>query len=307
MAKGYNKNVTVKKFEQRKNLWLMNMLELASSSIYWEGLPESIDLVYLENCLVRTGSAIIMYDGIVKEYTNGQNASVGLIDRYGYPQQRSVIWMNGQQLWGTPEDSVIIYNNTMRCSDLWKFEIFAKDLADYDMAIHVNMNTQKTMPLIPAKLETSLTLDNLYKDMMENVPYHLIDPQSLDIEAFRNALLFDNKKSFTADGMIKVQREYWNRVLTFIGVNNPNVEKAERVNTYETNSNLQEIRTFQRSKIKAREEACKRMKQLWGWNVRVGYYSEREGMGVTQNGGVYNRVEDDFRSNMVESESRENG
>lgn len=87
----------------------------------------------------------------------------------------------------------------------------------------------------------------------------------------------------------------WNRCLTFIGVNNVNVEKKERVNVQETTSNLDEILYMRRDRLNAREFAGKQMKELWGWNVKVSYYSEGSDK---QDGGLYYTGEDDSGTDL---------
>lgn len=284
-------------FNQKYNYWLTRILRLASSSIKWEGLPDYIDTVRLENILNRSGSAIIGYDEYLDRYFMASNASVGNIDINGYPMDRKGIFANGQNVNFTPETSVIIYNNSMRMADLWIFQLIAYEMADYDSAIKVNMNSQKTMPIIPTTQEQQLSIENAYNDLQNNLPYALVERNGFDVEGFKNALVFDNRKSFTSDLMIGVEREMWNRCLTFIGVNNVNVEKKERVNVQETTSNLDEILYMRRDRLNAREFAGKQMKELWGWNVKVSYYSEGSGK---QDGSLYYTGEDDSGTNLPE-------
>lgn len=270
--------------EDRIQIWMTRIIETASSAIGWEGLPDTIDLVYLEKLLTCNGSAIIVYDKTLDKYLVGQNASTGALDIYGYPTDRSVIFRNGTQAFYSIEDSVIIYNNVMRSGELWIYEVFANDLANIDMAVRVNINSQKTMPIIPSSTQQALSAKNLYHDIEENQGYRIIDENSMDVEKFKAALQFDNRKSFTSDNMIGVQREIWNRLLTIVGVNNPNVEKRERVNVQETNSNLQEVIAMRRNRINARTEGCKLMKMQWGLDVKAGYYGE---LGGENSGSLY--------------------
>ena len=177
----------------------------------------------------------------------------------------------------------------------------ADTLASMDMAIMVNVNTQRTMPIIPVKQEQVLSVKNLIQELEENSPYKFVDPTGLDIEAFKNALLFDNRKSFTADNIVKVQREYWNRCLTIIGINNANVEKAERVNIAEADSNMDEIATLRYDRIRQREYGCREMKEIFGMEVRAEYVSNirvrREGDG---NGSLYSTGQDNSGTGVLE-------
>lgn len=295
------KNRLIQKTIARKNMWLVRMMRLAASAIKWEGLPEYIDTGWMEYNLTKSGTCIVWKDSITGRYYAGQNASTGNLDIDGYPTMRSCIFRNGQQVFLEPSESVIIYNNVMRTSDYWIYELMADTLASMDMAIMVNVNSQRTMPIIPVKQEQVLSVKNLIQELEENSPYKFVDPTGLDIEAFKNALLFDNRKSFTADNIIKVQREYWNRCLTIIGINNANVEKAERVNIAEADSNMDEIATLRYDRIRQRDYACKEMKEIFGLDVRAEYVSNirvrREGDG---NGNIYSTGQDNSGTGVLE-------
>lgn len=287
MSRKKNQQSAMRKQMIYKDYWTIRMLRIASSSIMWEGLPKSIDPVYLENCLNRTGSAIVVNDPVLGMGLGGQNASVGNIDIYGYPEDRRVIFMNGVNASYSQDESVIIYNNSMRMADIGFFEMTAERMANIDSAVDINMNSQKTMPIIPTTQAQQLTIENLYSGLVSNLPYTLVDANGIDVEAFKNALVFDNRKSFTADLMIQTQREIWNRFLTFAGVNNLNVEKRERTNVPEVNSNLDEILFMRRDRLNARQRAADLMNEKFGWNVKVRYYSEVSEEGGMMNGNLY--------------------
>lgn len=302
MSRKKKEKEAYKRFYHSYDYWLNRMLYVASSAVEWVGLPESCDPIYLENALSTAGSAIMVRDSIVDDYFVGQNGSTGRIDIYGYPEDRRVIFLNGQSANYSQEDSVIVYNNSRRSSDLWIFQEIAKTLADMDSAIRVNMQSQKTMPIIPATQEQALTIENVYNDIQNNIPYVIVDGNSLDVEKLKSALQFNNRQSFTADLMIQVQREIWNRFLTYVGINNVNVEKRERTNIPEINSNLDEILVMRRNRLNARERAAALMRRQWGIEVTPRYYGDvRE---VDESGGLYGFDTDDMRT-AVPDESGE--
>lgn len=285
MSRKYKQKLAWRRVQHVKNYLITRMLNLSSSSVKWEGLPDYIDTIRLENILTRTGSAIIGYDDITDKYYIGQNASVGNIDFYGYPMNRKMIGANGQNINFSPDTSVIIYNNSTRSSDLWVFELFAEWLSDILCAVQVNINTQKTMPIIPTTQEQQLSVINAYEDLVSNIPYVLVDQNSFNADSFKNALTFDNRKSFTSDQMIGVYRELWNQFLTYVGINNVNVEKRERTNVPEITSNLDEILMMRRNRINAREFSCKQMSEILGLNVKASYYGDKGG---EMHGSLYN-------------------
>lgn len=296
---GNAKLMNLKQTQDRKLMWFMRMQRLSASSIRWSGLPKYLDITWLEQCLTRSGSAIIVRDDVTGRFYVGQNASCGPLDIDGYPIYRSLIFRNGKQIWATSEESVIIYNNPLRTGDYWMYEIIADEMCNIDMAVRVNISTQKTMPIIPIKENQLLSAKNLMYEREMNEPYRFVDPNGLNVDAFARAMQFDNRKSFTADNMIAVQRELWNRALTIIGINNANVEKRERVNIAEANSNLDEIAIIRRDRLNSRDFACGQMKLLWNMDVSANYYSNlRVAEGGDGNGKVYDSGTDDSSAEM---------
>lgn len=277
--------------------WLSREIRLATSSIEWPGMPDTVDQIYLESILIKRGSAVIFRDDVTGEFVCGSNSSDGRLDWYGYPDHRIVTMRNGDTFRVSVEDSIIIYNNSLRESDMPYLLYVAGIMSDISSAIRVNVNTQKTMPMVPASIEQQLSIKNVLEDLDNNMPYVLLDNNSLNVEALKNALVFDNRKSFTGDLLIATRREEWNNFLTFNGVDNSNIEKKAQVNILESGSNLEEVLYMKRSKLNSRKEGCKLMKMKWGLNVDVQYYGQER---RNQSGDIYNAGQNRVRTDVPE-------
>jgi hypothetical protein len=60
-----------------------------------------------------------------------------------------------------------------------------------------------------------------------------------------------------------------NELFTFLGFNNLAVDKKERVNVEEAESNNELIESFSDMQLRARELACERINEMYGLNIRV--------------------------------------
>lgn len=307
MGKKWQKNALAGQTSDRKTFWFMRILRLASSSIVWDGLPEYIPIQKLEWDITVSGRAIILRDPITDKYIEGADASCGNLSIYGQPLDRAASLANGDMIRSDVSESVLISNNQMSLPDLWMYEVMASQLADIDMAIKVNCNTQKTMPILPTTIQQKMTIENAYKMREQNIPYLIVDADSMDISAFNQAMQFDNRKSFTSDQLMVVQRELWGRCLTLLGINNTNVEKKERVNTFETNANLDEIMVMRNSRLESRRYACRLMKKKWGLDVDVNYVGDlgQNVMGGEDYGMVYYANQDNLRTSVAGQQSGE--
>lgn len=290
MGKKSIKNQIIGLTMAHKDFWFNRMIRLSESSIAWDGLPDLIPSSYMERAITRTGSCIFYYDDVFKKYVVGQNISTGPLGIYRTPMRRAAELGNGESVQLDDVPSVIIYNSSDRVSDIPMFDVMSSLLAEIDMAIRVNINTQKTTPIFRTSQQQKLSIENAYNEAIQNMPYMLVSNEGFDMDSFREAITFDNRKSFTSDYMIAVQRELWNRVLTVIGINNTNVEKKERVNVWETNSNLDEIMIMRHSRLQQRKEGADRIKAKFGLELRPYYVSDIvNGIGGDGNGMVYGR------------------
>ena len=57
--------------------------------------------------------------------------------------------------------------------------------------------------------------------------------------------------------------------MTFLGVNNANMDKRERLVTNEVEANNQQVQASEDVMLKARERACKLINKMFGTNIKV--------------------------------------
>ena len=69
---------------------------------------------------------------------------------------------------------------------------------------------------------------------------------------------------YVADKLSEYKKELWNEFLTFIGVNNIDVEKKERLISGESSSNNESINLNLMSYLEPRKKACKQFNDLFG-------------------------------------------
>ena len=108
-----------------------------------------------------------------------------------------------------------------------------------------------------------------------------INPKNLILytNAFSHSSYANEHKDFISNDMLKAidtkaplvvkdlseyKKEIWNEFLTFIGVNNIDVEKKERLISGESTSNNEIINLNLQSYLAPRKEACKKFNELFG-------------------------------------------
>lgn len=242
------------------------LLELGTSMFEWKGLPETIDERFLEMTLFNQGSIVFFEDKILGQLALPA-AKGGRFNVYGIPINRRVISLNGYHKNCTNKDSVIIWNNYLHCPSRLDIKIFAKKLYNLDRTIDVNVNAQKTPILISCNENERLSMKNVYKEYDGNAPVIWGD-KNLNAKGIG---VLKTDAPFIADKVYILKTQIWNEALTFLGINNVNITKKERLLNDEVNRNQGGTIASRYSRLVMRQKACEEINKMFGTNISVDY------------------------------------
>ena len=253
--------------------------QLAMVMFEWDGLPDSIDVRFLERTLFNKGDCVFFKDNELTldntedgTYLVLPSSNYGKYNVYNIPQERRAFANNGYNKDLTASDSVIIYNNYLRTNNRLDVEMFAKRLYNIDRAIDVNVNAQKTPILLMCEEKERLTYLNMYKEYDGNAPV-IKGTTGLDLNGFK---VLKTDAPFVADKLYELKTNIWNEALTYLGIVNVSVQKKERMITDEVNRTLGGTYASRYSRLLARQEACKQINRMFGLNISVKYRDEIE-------------------------------
>ena len=105
-----------------------------------------------------------------------------------------------------------------------------------------------------------------------NEPF-IFGDKSLDLDGVK---VLNTNAPFIADKLQVLKRQIWNEALTYIGIENANSEKRERLVTDEVTSNLGGVYAQRLTRLNARKQACKQINDMFGLDIDVKFRSEIE-------------------------------
>lgn len=255
------------------------LLELAINMYEWKNLPDTVDERFLELTLFSDGMAVFFRDEILGELCL-QCMIGGELDVYRIPIDRTAYATNGYQMRLNNQNSVIIFNNYTHTSSMLDVEMYARRLYEIERTIDVNVKAQKTPLIIRATENQRLTMKNLYMQYDGNEPF-IFGDNNLDMDAIK---VLPTNAPYVADKLNILKRQIWNEALTYLGIENSNTEKKERLVSDEVNSNLGGVAAQRFCRLNARRKAADQINKMFGLNIEVDFREEVKEMFKDDNG-----------------------
>lgn len=246
----------------------LDRLKLIATSLFtWEGLDDVAGTGasrFLELVLYENGRAMFTKD---KE--------LGYVVLKVLPDDKFNIYMLPTKVQGFSfefnrdydfDDIVYIMNNNLCKPTFETLRLMAYRLYEVETTIETNLIAQKTPVLIEGDTKTILTLKNVYMQYSGNIPF-IFGSKKFDINNKLNVLRTD--APYLLDKLALHKHEVWDEMLTFLGINNANTDKKERLITDEVNSNNELINYYLNCFYKPRKMACDELNKKYGLNIKV--------------------------------------
>lgn len=246
----------------------LDRLKLIATSLFnWEGLDEVAGVGasrFLELALYENGRAVFFKDDELGYLALRVNPN----DKFNvYMLPTKVICYSFEYNKEKDFDDVVyIMNNNLEKATLETIRLFAYRLYEVEATINVNLLAQKTPVLIEGDTKTILTLKNVYMQYSGNTPF-IFGNKGYDLSNRLSVL--NTNAPYLIDKLTTHKHEIWNECLTFLGINNTNVDKRERLITDEVNSNNDLINYYLNCFYKTRKDACERINKKYGLNIQV--------------------------------------
>lgn len=245
--------------------YYLRLKMLATSMFKWSNLPNGMDEKWIEMFLFNKGSCVFYEDDkrglMVAECTHEDT------NNYNEPSRVSPhgIDIDETKSLVVNEECILIKNNDLMLPTSYFVNLFAYRLAQITRTIDVNIHAQKTPYIIVSNNKNLLTMKNVYAKVENNEVAIVVD-KNLDL---------DNVKVLQTDAPIvfpqlQVQKQtLWNECLTFLGLNNANTDKRERLISDEVEANNEHIEMSAEIFLKSRQRAAEQINTLFKCDCKV--------------------------------------
>jgi hypothetical protein len=258
------KNQTLQTNKQVYQHYRNMLIELAAVSIDWHGLPPEIDERFLNMTLLTRGFALFFHDD--EDYNAFFACTAtqgGRVNMYDNPTHFQAYGAGGFRRDRDISNSVPIWLNYRRMPLIPAINLYARRLTQVHRAIDNNMLAQNYPIFFKTSQENLMTVKNLVAQYVAGTPAIIADsfmnPDDMGYLA--------PEVPYIADKLLVDFKKIMNEFLTFLGINNANTEKRERMVDDEVNANNGEIELMALSRLKNLRMACKKINAMFGLNV----------------------------------------
>lgn len=259
--------------------YFRQLRKMAENSFKWDGLPENLDGLYLEEMLFKYGLVAVFRDEVVGVVALPAMQAGGF-DVYGLPRKvRAYSPRTGFSvlLKYSPEPELsdcILIHNTGRDLNSAEFKstigMYAERLSDMKRTEDVNIFAQRTPVTMTVPESQVETYTNLF-DRYSNFGQLVFGYKGLDVDAIK-AIKTD--APFIADKVDDLFIKTWNEAIGFLGISNLSVYKKERVNTDEVARSMGGSLMNRNVRQAPRERACDLINKKYGLNLSVTFSEE---------------------------------
>lgn len=241
------------------------LMLIAKSLFKWDNLPNGINEKWIEKYLFSEGGCIFFHDETLG-YMVTKFSTSGKLNWYDEPTKVTAYATDYVPTEHENNvDCIIIRNNDDMIPTFPTIQLYAHDLTNIKRTIDTNIIAQKMPYIITCSDKQKLSFKQVMKQRNDNEPV-IYGDKNLDLNEIK---VINTNAPIVFDKLQIQKNNIWNECMTFLGINNANTDKRERLVDDEVQANNQLIQVNSDVMLKSREEACKRINDMFGLNISV--------------------------------------
>lgn len=245
-------------------------MNIALNTFLWEGLPPGVESKYFERPLYDRGQALFFQDPTLG-YMVLNCLPDGKVNEYNEPVKFRATGFSYNKPYNI-DNSVRILNKPTATNTKDHLMLYAQRIMEIERTMDVNVKSIKTPYIIACDEKDLLTFKNIFRQIDGNMPAVYAD-KNLNLNSLQ---VLETKAEFLCDRLADYRHDVTNEVLTYLGVNNANTDKRERLITDEVDANTDYIQENVSLQLKCRKDAAEKINEMFGLNITVKLNKEME-------------------------------
>lgn len=252
------KNFTKSLNDLTFNDYFYRLMLISKARFKWNNLPNGIDEKWIEKYLFSYGCCMFYKDDnlglmVARCTPKGMN----------YYDEPTELTPYGKDIKHKPYvngvNAVLIRNNDECLDTSSTIQLFAYRLADVTRTIDVNICNMKMPYFVRCGKKTQLSLKQVINARNDNEPVIYgdknLDTESMEVMKTDAPIVFPQLQTY--------KMSLWNEVMTYLGVNNANTDKRERLVDDEVQANNGQISLSAEVALKSRQLACEQINKMF--------------------------------------------
>ena len=242
---------------------------IATNVYKWKEMPKEIPVRYPEKWLYENGMSVFL------KIPNAGYACLPVMTEsiekniYGEPSSWRAVGVGElagliSSLKLDDTNSVLIRNDNLYRPTFPYVDVLIKQLVNVELTMRLNINAQKSPVWINTSQENALRNKNAFLELYECelVQFHdTLKPE--DLEFFNSGI------PYIGNELADTYNVYKYRIMAYLGIDNPGVDKKERLVVSESDSNADEIMMIRNARLEQRQIAVEQINDIFGLNVKV--------------------------------------
>lgn len=251
----------------RYDLLLDEFINLAINRFSWEELPYGLTSEQLEKLLIKHGQ-LMGYQDELKGLFILPCSGTKDVNPYGLPTVYRVTSENGKINDDIEiDEGILLKNNPLGIGDLDIIESYAKKIDDVEMTMEVNLFQQSIPRIILADEDSKLSAKKLIQQI-RSFKFAIFGKSSLS-NNIKSSDVLDTQAPYILDKLQDLKVSLRNELLTYLGINNINNIKKERMIVDEVNANNDYINISLDLMYDMRKKFADEFNKKYGTNITV--------------------------------------
>ena len=250
----------------RENIIYNHFVNLAIKRFKWSNLPDGLTSDILEHMLITHGQLGAYMDRSLLKILPAHSSN--RVNIYNEPTEYMLYAFNGETKNISAKEMVRLRNNPLGTGDKENLLILASRLDNIEQTQEVNLFQQCIPKIISTNRDGVLTAKNIIKKIKDFSFVILTRDKGINTQIKQDDVI-DTSSPYILDKLSDYDNFYMNKTLTYLGINNSNTDKKERLITDEVNANNDHILSILDMYYECRKEFCELCNEKFGTNIQV--------------------------------------